>query len=472
MKHVCVWGAVLWLGCWSTAVFGWGTQSTQAVVRTAVRVVAKDGTMPLGALTADVEAGGSLSDSDLARRFPDFVQNPVNAIETQMFLLQAVRGERIDSYFAYRLGVLGALVARASAPLFGADPGVQQEYHEDVARVIDRVSLQGAPRRFLDPQTYFAELQRATRTSRELIAKEYLEGSGFDGLARASLPEDFSRSVAAVADAWHTVISSATSLASVSDGQIRDYILGSVAFYLDRGNPQSAFTHYEHLATGRVATADLRKEVGDLFFDAGAFNYALEEYEKVRAVDPGRRDVVERVAEYHMRIGEEALNTGGLVQARDEFAAAIEVDRLHPTAQARLLDVERMIAERQARLDATKLSIEEAQNLVAESERLMMARDFAQAGRVLEQAALKYQQVGPEFPAEARIASTALREIAVRRGELQTELVRNAQTLSGAGSIVSARGWAAEAQGFSEQGLRNLQQQAFQQQLDRLSEEQ
>ena len=40
----------------------------------------------------------------------------IRAIETQMVLLQAVRGSSIDAYYAFRLGVLGKLVARRHDP--------------------------------------------------------------------------------------------------------------------------------------------------------------------------------------------------------------------------------------------------------------------------------------------------------------------------------------------------------------------
>ena len=64
-----------------------------------------------------VEAGARVSNADQTRLYPNFEQDPIGAIESEIFLMQAVRGERIDPYYAFRLGLLGKLVAQSTAPL-------------------------------------------------------------------------------------------------------------------------------------------------------------------------------------------------------------------------------------------------------------------------------------------------------------------------------------------------------------------
>ena len=472
MKHATAMALVFLLGVgWSADVHAWGSANARAIVSTAARLAEREGVMSLGALRDETQKGGAIGDRELAGRFPGFDQDPANAVEMQMVLLQSVKGERIDPYFAYRLGILGSMVARASAPLFGAPPSLQQQYNEDVAGVIDRISLQSAPRRPMDPRTYFAELHRERSTRREVIVKEYVEGLGFDGLARSALPEDLTRSVSAVVDTWNTVLSTGATTANVSQAQMHDYIRGSVSFYLDHGNPDRAYSQYESLLRPNVATANLRKEVGDLFFEAGAYDHALMEYGMVLEAEPGRRDVAERVAAYHMQTGEQALSGNALERAREAFSAALEANRLHPTAQARLLDVDEMIARRDAREAAARRNIEDGQELLAEAERLIVAREFAPAGRKLSEAAYLYEQVDDEFPEEARRATTALREIAMRRRDLQEQIISNAQMLSGAATRWDARGYAGEAGQFSDQGFQEMLRHNFEEQIRRLRDE-
>ena len=124
---------------------------------------------------------------------PGATTNPIGAIESEMILLEAVRGDRVDPYFAYRLGVLGKLVARICSPLERADSTYRNLYYADVDKKIENVPIDSTSRRVVDPQVYLPQVSRSAADRADVIVEDYKTGLGFGGVAQASLSEDASR---------------------------------------------------------------------------------------------------------------------------------------------------------------------------------------------------------------------------------------------------------------------------------------
>ena len=98
--------------CQMPLAFAWGSRTQLTIVSAAVRLVSRDGSIPLARLDHEIQRGAS------AERPPYLVTaNAVNTIESEMYLLQAMRSRRIDPYYAYRLGALGRLVSVLSQDL-------------------------------------------------------------------------------------------------------------------------------------------------------------------------------------------------------------------------------------------------------------------------------------------------------------------------------------------------------------------
>jgi tetratricopeptide (TPR) repeat protein len=344
-----------------------------------------------------------------------------------------------------------------TAPLLNENPTYRDRYYADVGKYIQQVSLKASPRRLVEPVPYFERAQRLAGARKDIIVKDYQDGLGFDGIAKSVLGEDLGRSVDAVADVWSTILTRSVMHASVSDGQVRDYAVGALEFYIRRGSEPEIDANYRRLSELTPKTPDMAKRIGDMFYDGGFYERAIKEYEEVLAAEPRRKDVTEKIAAYYVKVGDEALAARRLQQARDAYAKAVQTDPLHPTAESKRLQTETLIAERDARLEAARGNIDEAARLQTQSEQFVLQRKFADAMGVLKQAQADYEAVPDEFPTELQAANAGLANIASRLSELKAELIQNAQTLSGTNFLFDIRQVAATGSGnLDEQALRTL----------------
>lgn len=434
----------------------WGPRAQRAIAASALRMISREGRVPLVRLQDEVLQGVGATAEKTADLMPGAASDPVSAIESQMYLLQAVRGEGVTPYFAYRLGVLGKVVAQATAPLANAPAIYRERYYADADQNIDETFLEVSARKFVDPSLYVTRVMREAQARQDVILKDYQEGAGFNGVARAALPEDANRSVEAVADVWHTILLSSAVPANVAQTQIRNYVVNALAFYVDRGNRNEINASYARLMRMCEQTPDLRKQIGDLFFNAGYAERAMTEYRAVLAAQPQRKDVVERIASYYVRVGDRAIEDKHLEAARGAYALALEADKLHPNAQKKLMEAETLLAERDARREAARAALAEGRELQAQADQQALQADYAEAIALMGRAEEYFQRVPEEFPEENREAMAALNAIRVRIREVKGELVANAQTLSNTGSAYEARRLAREMEGVEEEALRAL----------------
>lgn len=425
--------AVLVLAGAATCAYAWGTRTHLAIVSTAARVISKESGIELARLERDIRNGAMAPPSEIERLIPLAATNPVAAIESEMYLLQSVRGNRVDPYFAYRLGVLGALIAQATAPLADANPAYRDLYYADVEANIDRTQLRPARRAKVDPATYFAEVRAAANQRQQLIISEYKSGIGFNGVAGKAISEDASRSVNAVADVMQTVLTGNVAVANRSESQIRDYIINAIEFYIARGNDAETESAYNRLVDLGAATVALQKRVGDMFYDAGKFERAIQEYQKVLEREPGRRDVVERISAYYIRVGDDALRANDLEGALDAYEMALDTDKLHPTAQSKVLEAKARIQDREHRLSIAREALDKAQDNVARADQLVFKRDYGPAIDLLMEARSLFAEVPEEFAAEYRKGQAGILQTASKLAQLRQELVTNASALSGLG---------------------------------------
>jgi len=434
----------------------WGPVTQTSITTAAAHVLARDDEYPLTKLLRYVRQGAEVSPAVQNEMHPLFEIDHVGAIQREMFLLQSVRGDRVDPYFVYRLGVLGKLVVQASAPLANSSTRVRDRYYADVERGIDGVDLDVQARKLVDPRAYFTFITSEASKNDQTIIIDYQGGIGFRGYPASALSIDASRSVNAVADVWYTILSSAAPAFELSPSNMREYTLGAVRFYLEARNLREADAAYQEAEARSILTIDVQKSIGDLFFDAGLAERAIEEYQKVLTRSPGRRDVTERMSRHYELVGDEAMSRRNLEDARDAYTKALQIDSLHPDAQRKLLDVESRIFARDERLVTQRIAAEEARELEHRAEEAAVRRDYAQAIALLRQAEQRYGKITDEFPAEARTANIGLRNVVARMGELKQELITNAQSLSGTGFRFDARRLAATTDDRNQQALQEM----------------
>jgi tetratricopeptide (TPR) repeat protein len=240
-----------------------------------------------------------------------------------------------------------------------------------------------------------------------------------------------------------------------------------MGYYIMRHNEGEIEASYKRLTALVTKTPDVAKQIGDMLYDAGYFDRAIDEYRVVLAAEPNRKDVVEKIANYYIKEGDTALSAKHLQQAQEAYAKAAKADPLHPEAEGKRLKVEGMIAERDARLETVRRQIEDAGKFQQQAEQLAMQRKPAEAITTLKQAQQAYEAVNDEFPVEYQAASQGLTNITGRLRELKTDLIQNAQSLSGSGVAFDARKLAADARALDEQALQALLTNQLNTQLDK-----
>jgi len=330
MRKSAVMLAVMGLWCISLPVQAWGPQSQIAIVTTAGRMLAKEGVAPVSKMEKEIRRGASLTSGELDILMPYADMQPVRSILSQMQLLQTVREAGVDPYFAFRLGAVGKVTARVTAPMQTADPVYRKMYYDDIDQNITKTGLDIQPREMVNSADYFARLTPAIEARQAMLVRDYQAGLGFEGAARATYGEDISRSINAVGDVWYTILQRRGVTASVSEEQKRTYVLRAMAFFIDRGNLgeiNAAHNRYEAL---EVYSADVMKQIGDMMYEAGMRERAVQEYLAVLEKEPDRKDVVRRIADYYIDLADEELKQERLELARDYYARDLEVDTLHP----------------------------------------------------------------------------------------------------------------------------------------------
>lgn len=264
-----------------------------------------------------------------------------------------------------------------------------------------------------------------------------------------------------MADVWYTVLTAQAAAFDQPDAAKRNFALGAVAFYVKQKNMTEAEESFKAAQEQGLMDADLRKAMGDLFFDNGLYDRSMVEYQKILEEDVNRRDVVVRVARFYEVTGDTAAKKDDLEAARDAYAKALEADKLHPDAQRKLLNVQAKIFARDERMNAQKSSIDQARGLENRAEEAAVRRDYAQAIALLKEAEARYGEVTDEFPLESKDANTGRRTVQMRTKELKQQLIDNSASLSGTSAAFDVRQLADQTPNVSEEALKQMLQSEY-----------
>ena len=449
----------------------WGPRTQAAIVSTAMNLLSKNGDAPLIRLSGEIKAGAAVSMSELELSYPDLADNPLHAVESEMALLAAMRQSRVDAYYAYRMGVLGKVVAMITSPMRGAQVTQRNKYNEDTDAAINGVQLRQAQRKEVDPRTYFERVLLETKASDDMILKQYQDGVGFKGIAASTFPADASRSVAAVCDVWWTILASKTVPGGVSEAQMQRYVLEAYGFFIKRRNEKEIDLANAQYGALTPITPDMRAKIGDLLLEAEFPDRAITEYETVITAAPDRRDIVQKVSDFYVARGDAALKENKLEDARAAFEKAAKANPLHQSAESKRLEAENLILERDTRLTAQQTAIQRANDMRDLAEQEAQKKRFAEAISLLQQAEAAYKEITEEFPNEFQQRARGERDVQNRATQLKEALTANASSYSGSGSTTDPRELvAAGGKGLERDALRQIVKNQLKSEMDKLNE--
>ncbi|MFP6583823.1 MAG: hypothetical protein VCD00_14885 [Candidatus Hydrogenedentota bacterium] len=469
VKHILLGTTLCASLCAALPVFAWGSTTQRSVVSAAGHIFTRNSAIPLTNLMGYVNEGAQISEEEDRKLYLQFTVDPVQAIQREMYLLQGVRTDRIDPYFAYRLGALGKKVVQYVSPMRDTRVDVHNQYDADVEKMIGGVSLENATRNLVEPAAYFTVVSRQAQQNNEMILVDYRSGLGIDGVAGAGLSKDVSRAVDAVADVWFTIFRSQVDLANISHTDMRDFMLLSIEFYVKTENVAEVQDVYARAGEKGLLSPEMKQTIGNLYYDNGYYEVALLVYDDLLQGNIRIPDVNRRIADYHVSVGKGLLADGELESAQEAFQKAADADTLNDDAQRQLVMATREIEKRDTRFAEQKIFNEIGKRAELDAEAAEQSRDYVQAMQYLRDAQDRYAGVTDEFPDLEREASVGLRTVEIQMSQMKNALVANAQLLSGSGFAYDARKLAGSSDSLATDALKAILEDDYQSAIQELS---
>jgi hypothetical protein len=436
VRVACVTVAAVALICNDAAA--WGSRAQQSVTLMAMQVL-KD-TYPNAFKTAttsfekDCIAGAAAGVAVLEGDVPlGSDAETVQAVGTEIQLLREVREFGAGSYFAFRMGVLSALVADVTTPYgFAWTPeevATQQQVFADIEKRLDSYTytpVQKYRDLIRDPLSYFAKKRVFFGEDRKIIGEEYARGRGFDGFLKQGGQAYFVRSVESIADAWATVFSNApeAQLSAPSRRMQTWYFVDEIEhLLLTKKNPQGAERAYENFHKVVQDEPEAYEKIGDSYAVYGGdegTDRAVREWQNAHSmVGANRPSVSAKLNQHYLKVGNEFLDIAAKPGADDNdlpsalraFESALEFDRTSDEAANQIQKTHVLINERNARRDTALKIIASAEKLTGQADALKQSEDYGGAIKTYRQAMSFYASVGEEFKDEARKGKDGVRNV-------------------------------------------------------------
>jgi tetratricopeptide (TPR) repeat protein len=404
-----------------------------------MHLVSRESGVPLSKFDKAVLEGVQAADEVIPVWYPDFKTRGAAAVESEAMLLQSIRSASMDAYMAYRVGILGVMIVRASAPFSGQPSGFRDVYYADVDGQINGIQINQAKRKDVTPSACIRGLRQQFASREATIRQDYAGGRGFGGVAKATLDEQANMVIAAIADIWCTALVGKPAGGAMSEAKVRDYIGDALEFYIKRNNKSEIESSYNRLTALSVVTPDLHKKIGDLFYAYQMFDKAIKEYNVVLEAQPDRKDVIERLTEYYLADGDKASEEARLEDALSSYQKARDMNPLNPETETKRLQAERELNARNERLNASRMSLGMASSYETQADQEAGQQNYAKALGLLKQAEEQYGAVTEEFPFEYQQATAALKSLESKSMLVKDKLIGGAQDLSGLGSVIDAR---------------------------------
>lgn len=417
----------------------WGTRAQQSITLMSMQVVKQQfpGAFKAGATSyeKDCLAGASAGVAALSGKVPlNTDAETIQAIGTEIQLLREVREYGMGSYFAYRMGVLSALVANVMTPYgfaFGPNDDVlQQKVFADIESAIGSYNyspIQKNREIVRDPRTYFRNKRPFINDDRRLIAEDYQRGRGYNGFLKEGGPAYFVRCVEAVADVWASVLTQneEPSLAAASRRMQTWYFVDEIDYLLqEKKNPQVAERAYENFRkVVQENEPETYERIGDSFASFGGeegTDRAVREWQNAHGMaGENRASVAAKLNRHYLAVGNKFLDIAAKPGADDNdlpsalraFESALEFDRKSEDAADLIQKTHVLINERNARRDTTLKILASAEKLTTQADALTQNEDFGGAIKTYRQAMSFYASVGDEFKDEAKKGKQGVRDV-------------------------------------------------------------
>ena len=421
----------------------WGPGARQAITMSALQMIRfyydKTFTAEESNYEADLLRGAQAGIAALGVTVPlNTHEQTVAAVGHEIRLLRAAIKEGTGSFFAYRMGVLSALVSEVVLP-FGftfdeEDLQIKEQVDADIDKYIGTYTFvpeRGDFTMLRDPDEYFRAKRIFYDDDLKLIGDDYRQNRGYRGFLAEAGETYFGRAVEAVTDAWFTVI---TSHALPNDDDLSPrimtwYLVDKVKYLISEKrnlvHADIAYKVFEEVNPNIMETYDA---IGDAYYSHGtkkAKERGVREW-KIAQRQPGpqRKRVSKKLATHYIEQGRALFQKSSgpdsedkdLDEALRSFKNALEFERGNDIAARHITETTVAISSRRERLEAQQSLIDKALEVIQQAEVAHMGGSFEAAITTYNQSLMLLGAVDTEFRA---LAEKARREMTSARQSIR-----------------------------------------------------
>ena len=430
----------LCLSLFAQDAMAWGPRAHQAVALAALQLARRQ--VPDAFMAGDVNyeinllqgaADGVGVVGDVVPLYND--AQTVDAVGSEIQLLREARVRGAGSHFAYRMGVLSALVCDVILPHGFAfdeeEAALQEKIRADLETHLNVYSYSPSKRTYhyvRSPRLYFEAKRPFYQDDRQLITNEYARDTNYDGFLRQAAPIYFERAINAVVDVWYTVFKEEGAITDVkpSSRQLSLYYINEIGYLLDvMESMEYAERAYQIFREVNPDFARAYIDIGDLFyaFDTEESRLRAVKEWQIAQIVPGetRRLASQRLGEHFIGEGERLYALGDSVDALESdfpdalraFESALEYDRTNNYAATQINRTSEAIRIRREKYDLQQRFLDYALKTIKEAERSRFDNDFVGAFTSYNQAAGLVELVTTDFKniyASARETSSTIKK--------------------------------------------------------------
>jgi hypothetical protein len=408
----------------------WGPKARRAITGTALQLLRREYAKIYKAEDSNFEGDlirGALDGPSALRETLPMHSDAaiINSIGSQAEQLRNAQQAGVGSYFAYRMGVLSALVGDYFLPFANDDSPqgqktlnlLQADLEEQLSTFRYQSSRTGV--QFIRyPTEYFHERRKFFEDAEILIAADYAPGGpGYDGYMKNGGEAFFKNAVEAIADVWHTVLQTGQNVGSSSDQALTWFLVDEIEYLLSvKKNIHGAEKSQELFTRVNRNDFEAYEKVADYFYGFGGetgISIGLQMWEtSLTASGPERRRVLGKLSEHYMDEGTREFELSqqpsgpkdALERARLRFLKALEYDRSSQRAATMVKEVQIAI---DLRIEHQLLMMDlvgSAQEMMRQGEGSSSQKNYAEALWKFERAIHTYGQVGSDFEEQRNAA--------------------------------------------------------------------
>jgi len=399
-------GAVVALLVATAPAMAWGPRAQRTITGMAIQVIQHkypDTFRPGDAsYEMDVLRGAEAGPAVIAESLPiNSEAEAIQAIAIQIQLLRDLRPSGAGSYFAYRMGVLSALISDVLLPYGLAftpeEKALQAKIQNDIEEHLTQYGYTNpsrARKTISDVNQHFRAQQSFYGDNRVLIADDYRRGAGYNGFLKESSQSYFAKAVESTADAWFTIVSPTELVtnAPVTDSLKQRYYVDEIGYLLgEKANFHQAGLVYENLAALQPTDSAIYEEVADHYYAFGtraSIERSVKEWRNAYDIGgPNRGRVASKLAQHYLKEGraflDEAKEKGKgeaeLPSALSAFQMAMRFDRTSDVAADLIQETNRQKKERDERRNMIVKIIASAESTREEAENQATGGSFGNA---------------------------------------------------------------------------------------------